>query len=276
MAQRLVPSHPNRSFNQWGEWASASHVQSYGVVGQQKGYLVKIGLIQTRGIGDIVIAAPIAQYYVERGHDVYWPVDQRFHPFVQTAFPVINFLPVDQSVTGDATLEYFYSQPLAQLQEMGCEQIFCLYSYLSGLDVVNAKLAKSLKFDEYKYAVANVPFSQKWGLRVNRHRERELQLVEKLGIERPYALLHEEGSNFKLEIQLPSDVQERLQVVRISSITVNPFDWIGIIESASLFACVDSCFANLAEQLNLCADKYLFLRSDIRATPVFKNNWKFR
>lgn len=237
---------------------------------------MKIGLIQTRGIGDIVIAAPIAQYYIELGHEVFWPVDQRFRPFVQAVFPDINFLPVNPGVTGDTTLAYFYSAPLAQLQEMGCEQIFSLYSYLSGLNVVNEKFAKSLKFDEYKYAVANVPFSRKWGLHVQRDREREQQLAEKLGIERPYALLHEEGSNFKLEIQLPRDVEERLQVIRISSVTANPFDWIGVIENASLFACVDSCFANLAEQLNLCADKYLFLRSDIKATPVFKNNWKFR
>lgn len=276
MAERLLRLHPNRLFTQVANRASAPYVQSCDVASQQKGYLMKIGLIQTRGIGDIVIAAPIAQYYLEHGHDVYWPVDQRFHPFVQAAFPAINFLSVDPSITGEATLEYFYSRPLMQLQKMECEQVYCLYSYLSGLDVVSAKLAKSLKFDEYKYAAANVPFSRKWDLHVQRNLEREKQLMERLGIEGPYVLLHEEGSNFKLQIQLPPDVQERLQVVRISSITANPFDWIGVIESASLFACVDSCFSNLAEQLNLCADKYLFLRSDIRATPVFKNNWKFR
>lgn len=237
---------------------------------------MRIGLIQTRGIGDIIIAAPIAQYYIQQGHEVYWPVDQRFHPFIQSSFPAINFLTVDIGLTGDATLAYFYSNPLEQLQAIGCENIFSLYSYLSGLKIVNEKLSKSLKFDEYKYAVANVPFSWKWKLHIQRDQEREQQLAKKLGIKRAYALLHEEGSNFNLKIKLPNDVKERLQVVYISSITSNPFDWIGIIENASLFACVDSCFANLAEQLNLCSDKYLFLRSDISATPVFKNNWKFQ
>jgi hypothetical protein len=237
---------------------------------------MKIGLIQTRGIGDIVIAAPIAQYYVEHGHEVYWPVDQRFHGFVQMAFPAINFLPVELNATGDATLEYFYTQPLKLLQEAGCGQVFSLYSYLGGADVVNTKLATSLKFDEYKYAVANVPFSRKWELQVVRNGAREKDLIQKLEIRGPYALLHEDGSNFRLQIELPSDVQARLQVIRISSITPNPFDWIGVIEQASLFACVDSCFANLAEQLNLCEEKYLFLRSAVGATPVFKNNWKFR
>lgn len=237
---------------------------------------MKIGLIQTRGIGDIVIAAPIAQYFISRGHEVHWPVDVRFQSFVQAAFPEIHFLPVDHRETGEATLAYFYSYPWQQLQQVGCSQIHCLYSYLSGQDVVNAKLANSLKFDEYKYAVASVPFSEKWNLRLRRSLEREQALIRKLGIERDYVVLHEDGSNFRLTIELPQDVTDRYQVVKISALSANPFDWIGVIERASMFVCVDSCFANLAEQLDLCAVKYLFLRSDIRATPVFKNKWLFK
>ncbi len=237
---------------------------------------MKIGLIQTRGIGDIVIAAPIAHYYIERGHEVYWPVDQRFQKFVQAAFPSIYFMPVDSMVTGEASLAYFYSNPLEQLQRAGCSQIHCLYSYLSGQEIVNAKLAHSLKFDEYKYAVTSVPFSQKWNLQIERNLANEQALRDKLSIEREYVVLHEEGSNFRLKIELPQDVLDRYQIVKISAISPNPFDWIGVIERASMFVCVDSCFANLAEQLNLCSQKFLFLRSDIRATPVFKNNWQFK
>jgi hypothetical protein len=237
---------------------------------------MKIGLIQSRGIGDIVIAAPIAQYYIESGCEVFWPVDSRFLPSVQAAFPDIRFIPVDQSQTGDASLDYFYTQPLAELRRAACEQVYCLYSYLSGLDIVNTKLAHALKFDEYKYAVAGVPFARKWVLRVARDRKREQKLFDSLNIQRDYVLVHDQGANFKLDIQLPADVVCDYQVVKISEITDNPFDWLAAIEQASMFVCVDSCFANLAEQLDLCKRKYLFLRSDIRATPVFKNNWQFR
>lgn len=237
---------------------------------------MKIGLIQTRGIGDIVIAAPIAQHYIAQGYEVYWPVDLRFHAFVQAAFPAIHFLPVDHRATGEGTLAYFYLQPLEQLQQLGCSLVHCLYSYLSGQDVVNVKLAQSLKFDEYKYAVSSVPFSQKWNLKLNRDSDREQALFQRLSIKRDYVLVHEEGSNFHLNVELPQDVVERYQVVKISALSENPFDWIGVIERASMFVCVDSCFANLAEQLDLCAQKFLFLRSDIRATPVFKNNWQFK
>jgi hypothetical protein len=237
--------------------------------------MASIGLVQTRGLGDIVIAAPIAQYYIERGDSVYWPIDSRFLSAVERAFPTIRFLSVDTQVHGGASYEFFYGEPLRLLQAHGCEIIYPLYSYLSGLDVVNEKLAKSLKFDEYKYAVAQVPFDRKWTLKVTRDSMREAQLEARLGLVKPYVLLHEEGSNFKLRIELPADVTERFQIVRMETLTDSPFDWIGVMEKASMLVCVDSCFANLAEQMNLCSEKYLMLRSDIRATPVFKNGWKY-
>ncbi len=237
---------------------------------------MNLGIIQTRGLGDIIIAAPIAQYYIDQGFTVYWPVDSRFLMAVQSAFPDIHFLGIDPQIHGHESFDYFYGEPLRQLRDLGCEKIYSLYSYLSGVDVVNEKFSNALKFDEYKYAVAQVPFSHKWKLKIKRDLERETELKKKLGISKPYALIHEEGSNFKMSIQLPADVSDRLQVVRMSALTDNPFDWIGAIEEASMLVCVDSCFANLAEQMNLCEDKYLMLRSDIRATPVFKNGWKYQ
>lgn len=240
---------------------------------------MKIGLIQTRGIGDIIIAAPIAQYLIQQGHELFWPVDYRFHSAVQAAFPEINFIPITPiqgMEKGAASFAYFYEQPLAELTRIGCDAIHCLYSYLFGMDIINSKLAHSLKFDEYKYAVAGVPFAQKWNLKINRDFNREQQLVQQLNICGDYVLVHDQGSNVKLDIQLPEDILRDYQVVKISELSKNPFDWIGMIEGASIFACLDSCFANLAEQLNLCERKILFLRSDIRGTPVFKNNWEFR
>ena len=44
---------------------------------------MKIGLLQTTSIGDIVIAAPIAQYFVAQGHQVLWPVSDRYQPWIQ-------------------------------------------------------------------------------------------------------------------------------------------------------------------------------------------------
>lgn len=239
---------------------------------------MKIGLIQTHGIGDIIIAAPIAQYFIHQGNEVFWPIDNRFYSSVQAAFPEISFIPMPPLKGKENSAElfsYFYEKPRAELIRVGCDDIHCLYSYLLGRDIVNSKLARSLKFDEYKYAVARVPFAQKWNLKITRNLERERQLIQKLNIRGDYILIHDQGSNVKIDIQLPEEMLRGYQVVKISELSENPFDWISIIEGASTFVCLDSCFANLVEQLNLCERKILILRSDIRATPIFKNNWQF-
>ncbi|MCU0869195.1 MAG: hypothetical protein MUF30_06245 [Burkholderiales bacterium] len=240
---------------------------------------MKVGLIQTRGLGDIVIAAPIAQHHLDAGHEVVWPVDARFVAAVQAAFPGVRFVPVDAAATGEASLDYFVKAPLAALERAGVDATFCLYAYLSGLDVVDRKLAAALKFDEYKYAVCGVPFARKWNLRIARDAARERALLERLDLvreTRPIALVHEQGSDFRVDIALPADVEASHRVVRIGALTDNPFDWLGVLERAAMFVCVDSVFANLAEQLDLGGRRFLYLRSPMAATPVFRNGWQFR
>ena len=34
----------------------------------------KLGIIQTRGLGDIHIALPIAFFYKKKGFEIYWPI----------------------------------------------------------------------------------------------------------------------------------------------------------------------------------------------------------
>ena len=40
-----------------------------------------VGLIQPRGIGDIVISLPIAKYYADQGYAVHMPI---FKPFIES------------------------------------------------------------------------------------------------------------------------------------------------------------------------------------------------
>lgn len=241
---------------------------------------MKIGLIQSGGIGDIVIAAPIAQHYIDMGHDVYWPVGDRFFPFLQPAFPAINFISIGPQPWGYDSLDHAYNRPAAELAKRGCEQIFSLYSNLSGEpgtnfdQVIDPRLANSLKFDEYKYAVARVPFAKKWQLRMVRDRGREQALLERLELRKDYVLIHDRGSNFSADIEPTEEMARDYQIVRISEITDNPFDWLSAIEGASMLFLIDSCFANLAEQLDIGRQRTLFLRSGVRFTPVFKNTWE--
>ena len=229
----------------------------------------RIGLIQTRGIGDILIALPIADHYLEQGCEVVWPVDEKFFPVFQQAKPEIIFLPVAQGPG------YFYDEPCRLLREAECDSVACLYSYLNSKKVYDERLASSLKFDEYKYAIADVPFARRWTLCYERQMEREEELYERLGITGPYLCLHEEGSDVQLKLDLPAALTRGRQIVRVEALTDNFLDWRLTLERAATLVLIDSGFSNLVEGLNLPNEKYLVVRSSRQFTPVYRNGWRF-
>ena len=234
---------------------------------------MKIGLIQTQSIGDIVIALPIAAWYADRGHTVFWPVNELYLEFLVSAAPYVIFIPIS-ATPGQDLDNYFYHDPMAILLQHGCDRVFTLDRNYSRKDVRNLALAVPLKFDEYKYAVAGVPFSEKWKLRLERDKGRELALHAMLNLTREYICVHSTGSDYFVPVTLPEAWSTRYQIVEITSLTDNPFDWLFTIENAAKRVLLDSSFANLTDQMNI-RDNYLILRSSIGLTPVLKNNWKF-
>jgi len=230
---------------------------------------MRLGLIQSRGLGDIVIAAPIAQFYIDHGHEVFWPVDDNFFTAVKEAFPEIGFLPLDPELSHSSSRDYFLDRPVALLKDLQCDPIVALYSYLSDLPVVNEGLASALKFDEYKYALCDVPFSEKWRLRLSRNLERESRLFLSLDVREPFVLVHNKGSDGTYDLPIKSSTQ--VKTLYVDERTNNPFDWLGTIERAAEVHLIDSVFANIVEQLALHKRAFLYLRSQIRFTPVFKN-----
>ena len=235
---------------------------------------MKIGLIQVRGIGDILIALPIARWYMERGHQICWPIDAAFIGFLSSAAPDIDFMPVVEDKAG-GHLEFYYHQPRRLLEAAGCEQIVTLYSYLSDADVAAPKLADSLSFDQYKYAVAGVPFDRKWTCRIERDRGRELALFNSLRIEGEYIVIHSRGHDALVEAMLPAEWKQRYRLIHISELTDNPFDWIHTLEHAAKLVLLESGFSNLVELLDIGREKYLLLHSPAQWTPVYKNGWQF-
>jgi len=239
--------------------------------------VARIGLVQTTGIGDIIIALPIAAAFARRGDTVFWPVDAKFAEFLQFAAPYAEFIAVPSRNSPADDAHYLVVTPEAQLRERRCDPIHLLYSQLNGWEakVQKPKLAEFLKFDEYKYAVAEVPFREKWDLELKRDTEREERLFKSLGVARDFICVHRRGSKFIADLVLPAEWQRDYQVVEIDERSSSPFDWISTLERAAKLVCVDSCFANLVEQLNLPNEKYLMLRSPGLLTPVLKNGWQF-
>jgi hypothetical protein len=236
----------------------------------------RVGLIQTRGLGDIVIALPIADYLHRQGSEVFWPIDSRFLTHFVSAFPHVNFIGVDINLVQEHSLEYFYSGPHKILEDLNCSEIHTLYSHLGPIDLGNERYKNSLTFDSYKYAIAKVPFEEKWNFNPIRNFERENHLLEMLDLKSTdtYVVIHSEGSNFKADFEMLLKNND-MRVVEIRSLTDCIFDWLTVIEKSKAGMFVDSVYANIVEQLNYRLPKSLFFRSQTQFTPVFKNNWKF-
>jgi len=232
---------------------------------------MKIGFIQTRGIGDIIIALPIAKHLVDHGHTVVWPIYQPYVGPFQAAAPYVQFLPL-AGEEGD----WMFPRPLAVLKEQACDRIVPLASHIHGSPelVVRPDLARVMKFDQYKYAVAGVPFREKWNLQINRNREREEALFARVVRDKEFIVCHLTGSHFRANLDVQSMAGGR-QVIEITDLTDNFLDWIAVIERASLRIMIDSCFANLTDQLSIPGKKIFLVRSAWEFTPVLLGDWSY-
>jgi hypothetical protein len=230
----------------------------------------KLGLIQSRGIGDIIIALPIAKWYHDRGVDVYWPIDERFLNSFGSAVDYVHFLPFPFKPTVDG----FFNDPLRLLKAAGCEHAVRLYSFLSNMPSACPAFSATLKFDEFKYAAAGVPFSEKWNLSIRRDRDRERALFDGVVRQGDYVVVHRQGSDARRQITVPPRFTGH-QVVEIDERTDCVFDWLQVLERAKFLLLLDSCFANLVEQLGLPNEKMFILRSEVRFTPVLRSDWQY-
>ena len=233
---------------------------------------MKRGIIQSRGLGDIIIALPIAHYYyTEHGDEIYWPICQEFIEHFQRHVPWVNWLPCI-----DKTGLFFYEEPTRLLAEVGVEDTLYLYQYLSSHpELTDPELFSILKFDQYKYWTGGVPFLRKWRLSecILRDVEAEEDLLASLGISGDYCVIHRSGSDYKWN----EDISwlEDMQVIDIDSHpTRSIFDWIKVLEGCSVFIGVDSVIANLVDSMNLeIEDKYWIRRSGWDVTPVLGGTW---
>ena len=87
----------------------------------------KLGIIQSRGLGDIIIALPIARYWADEGYQIYWPICEPFWGSVKETVPWVHWIPIPEDSKGD----FFYTEPEKRLKAFKCDEIICLYQALN-------------------------------------------------------------------------------------------------------------------------------------------------
>lgn len=237
--------------------------------------MIKRGIIQSRGLGDILIALPIARYFYLQGEEIHWPICREFLSSVKDTVNWINWYTVELDERGD----FFYMSPMRVLTKAGCklENIVCLYQSLNtSPELGEVPWFQIQHFDEFKYTKTGVPFLKKWTLDecFTRNIEREIALKNKLVKNTKYYLTQFKGSNFEASPDLsliPADWQ-RIDVDE--NLTDCIFDWITLIKGAQAVICIDSAMSNMIDQLGINdVDKYWIPRSHIHLTPVLGTNW---
>lgn len=231
----------------------------------------RLGIIQSRGLGDIVIALPIARHYYDQGWEILWPILDSFIPNVEHHVPWVKWIPLQYDPPGC----YFYDVPFERLKNFRCDEILPLYQALTGQPFHEEKYFQYTSFDQYKYIKAGVPFLDKWKLSqcITRDHEAEQRLYDQLVKNPDYAIVHIEGSDHVAQFD-PGIIPENWDTIYIrEGLTPSIFNWISIIDGAQSIIMVDSCMANLTDQLGLGSDHYFIQRSHIGLTPVMNLPW---
>lgn len=235
---------------------------------------MKRGIIQSRGLGDIVIALPIAKHYHDLGDEIIWPICEEFYPSFKDTVPWINWVPMETDPPGN----FFLETPLRILAEMGVDidESLYLYQYLNMRpDLTDPELFNILKFDQYKYWVSGVPFKKKWTLKecITRNYEREEELKKRVVTKEKYAIAHLKGSSLEAKIDIHW-LDPAVQIINIDDhLTDCIFDWLGLLEGAIAFIGIDSVFANLVDSWGIETELYWIRRSGWDLTPVLGSQW---
>lgn len=232
----------------------------------------RLGIIQSRGLGDLVIALPIAGHYRDQGWDIYWPILESFVPSMTQVAPWVNWVPLPYDAPG----AYFYDIPHQRLKNLGITEYLPLYQHLTGHDFAKEKYFQYTSFDQYKYIAAGVPFLKKWDLAqyIERDLAREQALYDRLITNPQYCVLHLEGSDHRAKFD-PSMIPQDWQIIEIKPTTDSIWDWLTIIDRSESLVMVDSVFANITDQLGLGSDRYFIQRSHIGLTPVQGHHWEW-
>ena len=194
-------------------------------------------IIQPGAFGDIIICAPIAKWYYDKGYEVIWPVQGKYFEHLKSivtgyASPVL----IEKECTGQGDWLWEASKYAREFKEPGMKVL-----ELSDRCGVSQEKPNE-NFEQYKYRIAEVPFEKKHHLYVGGDiAEHSLyQEVVPKEYNHDYTLVHLTSSD-NVTQEIPEEISGNVIHVREVG-GYNICDWRKVALKARAIYCVESSF----------------------------------
>lgn len=236
--------------------------------------------LQPARLGDIIICLPLVKYLLnQKKKKVIWPIWESYYVQVAPLVKHYTGLQLWPIVNGLDDIDYIQRM----FEKDGYVETINTAAWFNNNHDISHEFSnyENGRFDQFKYEKADVPFEEKWKLDIKRNKEREESLKNQIIDQftgKPYIAYHLHGSGIG-GVQPSFNIYEQRKRypqydhIEVCPITKSVFDWLGILENAQQIVCVDSCVANLIEQLNWNHPKIFITRSEEKLTPTLRNNW---
>lgn len=204
----------------------------------------KLLMIQPGKVGDVLLCLPIAKYFSDQGHEVYWQCPLQYHHL---------FKYVD------------YVTPVATANEKDYTKVVDLSFGINQHSKVHHWWTRNRhtfpSFVHAKYHLAGVDVTERHNLNYNRNGEREDSLFNHLGLN--------DGSDYVLthtcsDYGSPIEVTTSKRVVEFKPVEgYSIFDWRKVIESASEIHCIDSSLVNFTDVCDTSGELFYYITNRV-------------
>lgn len=229
-------------------------------------------LIQPGAFGDLFICAPIASWYHNKGYTVEWPATKKFLPTLS------YFSYVKPIQIGDESLHPDW------LRSDVMKIIPSIPDYDLVINLADRGPHPSAQrgwenFEECKYRISGVPFSEKNNLQWKRNEEKEERLFSLLGLSEneDYAIVHKRDSSGE-DAVVPDIKLKKIEVAPIDGFNIP--DWFTVFRKAKQIFCVESAIHQFMDGItaHLTTERFLLKRPSIAHNKRFtvSTHWNLK
>ena len=191
---------------------------------------MKCLIVQPGAYGDIILCAPIAEYYALRGYDVYWPARAKFHPTLNK-FDYVKPLLLNEDILHEDWLRSDVMKILPSTVD------YDLVINMADRGPHPTAQQYWENFEECKYRLAQVPIMHKHKLTWTRNTNKENELYDLVVKDKDYIFCHLESSRND-RAEMPETDLPIVECKEIDGYSI--FDWYKVIVGAKDIYCVES------------------------------------